>query len=444
MGSFKTVPNTMSTAAKPSKPKKASKRKVREVTISLPGARVPLAVKAATRGRPPKVKNVNGRTVIAKREFVSTLVPNSAAWQLLGLSSSMPGYDINPGCAQLFPWLSHTAECYEKYKFKRLSIELVSNNPSTMGGCVQMAVDYDYDDAPPSTEGELLQNQFTIQGQVYQSLKLSIDCKKLGGWKYTLLRARTNFVEPRTSYGGFIVVACRFPQFAVNSYPTFSMFVDYEVELDITQTPTPITTTIAATATNSTVFPSSNMVTVPANGSWPAISTANVVPILENVPTSRSTTTNVGVVQSGQDGTPILQSLANFATGAITKALDITQLNPFSLIAGYSAVGAANTTPATINSGTLRTGFEVFDSAGLSMGFVQPPNHNIDTTGTPTVPGANVFPTYFTKLGELAASWTAAHPGAAWNAAKFITPVIFSLLGASTYSTKLNKMEFSE
>ncbi len=49
-------------------------------------------------------------------ECIGNVSGNSTNFLLLGNSAYVPGYDINPTSAMLFPWLSQVSKSFEKYK----------------------------------------------------------------------------------------------------------------------------------------------------------------------------------------------------------------------------------------------------------------------------------------------------------------------------------------
>jgi len=76
-------------------------------------------------------------------------------------------FNINPGLASSFPWLSAQARGYEAYKFNSIHIEYKHTiNEFTGQGMLVMAPDYDSSDSPPTTVIEAEQMIDSKQGAV--------------------------------------------------------------------------------------------------------------------------------------------------------------------------------------------------------------------------------------------------------------------------------------
>lgn len=149
-------------------------------------------------------------------------------------SLAQPGLDFNPGCVQLFPWLSALAVNFEKYHFNSLSFELVPSSPATVPGRVYMAIDYDYNDNPSVSKVQLTANRSCVSGSVWQSLMLRADSKAMHSdmpQKYTSISSRPNFIDPRTAYCGFLLIAVESTTTNVN----FDLRVTYDVSLYLPQ-----------------------------------------------------------------------------------------------------------------------------------------------------------------------------------------------------------------
>jgi hypothetical protein len=176
--------------------------------------------------------NSTGTTsiLVSHREFIGTLTSTaSTTFQLLGLSANTPGYDGNPACSFLFPWLSNIAGNYEKYRFTKLEFDFKTSNPTTLGGRVYAAWDYDYDDAVVTNIQSLLQNSTSYDGPVWSDFTLKVNTRQMAldqPFRYVSRPTRQD-PEPRTAYCGYLMVA------AEASNASFGMWVNYTVELCI-------------------------------------------------------------------------------------------------------------------------------------------------------------------------------------------------------------------
>lgn len=94
----------------------------------------------------------NGDIRIAHREFVRD-ISGSVAFTALVLA-------VNPGLNGSFPWLSTIAKSFESYRFSKLKFCFETEAPTSSTGTVLMAIDYDANDATPTTK---------IQAMAYRS-----------------------------------------------------------------------------------------------------------------------------------------------------------------------------------------------------------------------------------------------------------------------------------
>lgn len=171
----------------------------------------------------------DGNIVIKRSEWVTTLTTKSTSYALLGVSGSEPGFDFNPACTFLFPWISSIALNFERFRFRNLRFRLISSAATTTAGRVYMAVDYDYDDPPAATKLALMNNRSTVEGPVWKDLTLSCSTPELHRdmpEKFVAHPTRSGGVEPRTAYCGYLMVAA---ETAVGV--SWDLEVSYEVEL---------------------------------------------------------------------------------------------------------------------------------------------------------------------------------------------------------------------
>lgn len=171
---------------------------------------------------------------IVHREMVASIVTVTGEF-LQGRSGTTPGYDLNPGNAILFPWLSIIAAGYERYQFHKLKFDLVARNPTSVAGVVMMGFDYDWDDDPAVSASELGAMPGTSSANGWQNQSILVDCRRLKEdipWKYVTNYSRMNGVEPRTVFGGFLQVGA-----AIGSNFYLDLYVTYDVELSLPQIP---------------------------------------------------------------------------------------------------------------------------------------------------------------------------------------------------------------
>lgn len=216
------MPKSKSPAAKAANKKKSGSK---SAGGSKSGGGMPVAVSTPRSG-----DNGVGIT-LSHREFVTSFSENSVPFKLMGNSAYAPGYDLNPANVLLFPWLSVIARGYEKYRFERVTFELVPRNPTTMSGSVYFGFDYDFDDSVASTEAELMVNRGAVSGDVWTPKQLNVDIKRLNedvSWRYCQLGLRGEGTG-RMVYGGFLMVGVS----GTSAQVSFDLFVTYTVKLSL-------------------------------------------------------------------------------------------------------------------------------------------------------------------------------------------------------------------
>lgn len=76
---------------------------------------------------------------------------------------------LNPGLESSFPWLSKEALTYEMYKWKLLRFIYVPSCATTKTGNVGLSIDFDCDDAPPTTKMEFMSNMDSVTSSSFES-----------------------------------------------------------------------------------------------------------------------------------------------------------------------------------------------------------------------------------------------------------------------------------
>lgn len=185
---------------------------------------------SASSSAPRYSSKSDGTIRIQRREFVRTMTNGAATdFVILDPSSQEPGLDLNPANALLFPWLAGIADRYERYRFHSISIELLPAQATSTAGRIYAAVDYDYDDAVPKTKSEVLAYRTAREGPVWDRLVMSMAPDQLHPdnlWKFVSSNAKRNFVEPRTSYCGYILIATE-----ATANCKFDLWITYDVSL---------------------------------------------------------------------------------------------------------------------------------------------------------------------------------------------------------------------
>lgn len=207
---------------------KGSKQKAPRVNDTVDA---PVARGITARSSRPTLSSSNGNIHIHRREFAGTITNGAVTgYALAGVSALTPGYDLNPGCNLMFPWLSGIAPSYERFTFRNLKLHFIPSQATSTAGRYYVAVDYDYDDSVSQSKVQLMGNMTAAEAPVWQSMDLTLDRALLHQdmpAKYVNLLTRNNFIEPRTAYCGFVMVAFDTP--VANCL--IDMWVEYDIEL---------------------------------------------------------------------------------------------------------------------------------------------------------------------------------------------------------------------
>jgi hypothetical protein len=342
---------------------------------------------------------------------------------MMPLCNAVPGMDGSPSSSIMFPWLSTIASCYERFRFHKLGFTFTPSQSTTTSGRIYTAWDYDYDDNVAPTKPILMANKTCTEDNTWERFSLNTDPKELMRdqlWKYTnALSGRANFVEPRTAYCGFLMVATDCPANCV-----WDVRVYYDVEFAI---PVVEPTSAADTFTGST--PASTPTVLPSLGAF-----GQYQPIVDAVGTLAAS--GIRRVTPGTAGVPPLAlATPTFAT----TALDLLGVNQtkgaLTASAKYTVTGS---TPAAImTAGQPYVEFMAFDSAGNQLGKYNDVTDNSATNASGAQPqsgtntsGAALLTTivcYLPKLFKL------------YQTARYIAPYLTngSSLGAGTLATGL-------
>lgn len=127
----------------------------------------------------------NGDCRIVHREYlrdISAAAGSPSAYTVQAVA-------INPGQSVCFPWLSAIAARFESYLFNKLRFCYETEAPTSLGGSVMLAIDYDPSDAAPATKQQLM----TYRGSVRSAPFLECQHTSL---LEDLRKRKTYFVRP--------------------------------------------------------------------------------------------------------------------------------------------------------------------------------------------------------------------------------------------------------
>lgn len=91
-------------------------------------------------------------------------------------------FEVNPGIAATFPWLSQLAVNYEKYQFRSLEFIYETMTGSSTNGSHIMCADFDATDATPVSKQQALANRCRSRSAPWQEDCMSLDLMDLKGF----------------------------------------------------------------------------------------------------------------------------------------------------------------------------------------------------------------------------------------------------------------------
>jgi len=185
----------------------------------------PAAVSRRVAMSKPSYKYRNGRVVISHSEFIDTVISNGDG------GFHITRYQINPGLASTFNWLSNVAGQYDRYRWIRLTFYYVPAASSTEKGRLSMAYSKDPTQAFPATGSQMFQIVPNEETNLWSPAELtSFGSKEMFVRTFgTNQLAQSTFVtDLKTTDDGTLFVATNL---ADTSTTVGEIYCYYEVEL---------------------------------------------------------------------------------------------------------------------------------------------------------------------------------------------------------------------
>jgi hypothetical protein len=201
--------------------------KVKKSSAKAKAAPIPVSYARTTKMKVAQSKTrKNGDMVVTHSELVASVAGTTAYSTLLSRA-------VNPGLAEVFPWLFQIASRFEKYRFKKLSFRFVPSCPTSSPGALGLAFDFDVRDPIPGSAMAFAQNDPCVKGPPYRELVLSIppDRMNLNGPRFTRTGVYDN-TDPRLYDLGRVMIST---ESGVAAAAWGDLYVDYVIELLIPQ-----------------------------------------------------------------------------------------------------------------------------------------------------------------------------------------------------------------
>jgi hypothetical protein len=126
-------------------------------------------------GSIPSMHSTGQSVVVRHKEFVMTVRGSTN----FTLQRSMP---INPGRAEVFPWLSRLANCYQEYRIRGMVFHYVPTSGNVSGGAtpslgsVMLQTSYRSNDSAPTSKLEMLNEYWSTEVVPYETACHPIEC----------------------------------------------------------------------------------------------------------------------------------------------------------------------------------------------------------------------------------------------------------------------------
>jgi len=170
-------------------PRQSKKPKVPQVKQRLKQNKrisVPSAIGNLVKTSTPELSSSftgDGRVRIRHREYIADIAGSVAF--------ASTAFALNPGIATTFPWLSVIAANYESYKFNKLSFQFSTEKPTSVGGSLLMAIDFDANDAAPTTKSGIMAYHNSVRCPVWSQTDYIADKPDLNKLPQHYIRSTT-------------------------------------------------------------------------------------------------------------------------------------------------------------------------------------------------------------------------------------------------------------
>jgi hypothetical protein len=142
-------------------------------------------------------------------------------------------YNLNPGLAASFPWLSTIASKYQFYRFKALRFRYITRQSSAKAGSLMLSPDYNVTDAAPITELEAMNTYDAAEDVCWKEISCILSPKRMfavAEWK--LIRDR-NISGEKNLYDAANLYVCTSD--CADTTVLGKLWVDYIVEFSTPQ-----------------------------------------------------------------------------------------------------------------------------------------------------------------------------------------------------------------
>lgn len=209
------------------------------------GLSKPSAKKTRTQSKKPKNNNLSQVQIapvsIGQKQSFGSNSRKSWRFKNSELIATVSGsvsfaanaYDVNPGIAATFPWLSVEAVQWEQYRFHRLRFRYVTRSSTATAGSVILSPDYASKDLAPTTETQAVNTADAVEDSVWKEIHCELDPNSMfptGPRKFIRSAAIGGDINLYDALRFYLCTVAESDTSAIGK-----LFVDYDVELFIPQ-----------------------------------------------------------------------------------------------------------------------------------------------------------------------------------------------------------------
>jgi len=187
-----------------------------------------ISTSAKVSSREPITSSTKDGMRVKHREFIGQVAGTTTSYAVKA------NYAINPGNANMFPWLSGLASRFDKFRVHNLVFEYRHQVSTTVGGTVGAYVDYDPVDAPAGTLSDAANVYRAEMAAPYDDFSVRFNNRENSMKSYFMTTQSPSAVsEPQTHFPGQIIVFASGNPSSTDNIG--NVWVDYDIELLLPQ-----------------------------------------------------------------------------------------------------------------------------------------------------------------------------------------------------------------
>jgi hypothetical protein len=300
-------------------------------------------------GRPDMQTMRNGDCRIVHREYITDIIGAAT-----GANFNNTQFSINPGQSLVFQWLSKIAQNFESYHFRKLKFDYETEAPSSLGGTLVLAVDYDASDQAPLTKQQMLAFRGSVRSAPWTPCQHTSMREDLSKLKSHFVRAGSNPANTDIKFYDVGVLNVATQGITSNTATCGELYVEYDIDL--------MTPLYEPVPSSSTYTASANLTAAEPLGAAGTLVSGGLAMVVGNNGTNSTLT-----ISNAQVGSEYLLSIAAVGTvisaaveaNSSTGATQVTLTSAFNAAATVSVIQqtfkATATTIVLVISGTATT-----------------------------------------------------------------------------------------